>query len=105
MVDAKLTVNINNLLELPEGVHWHLTVGSSHIRLPEDKGKHFGIIKVRHMESSDGITQSPNAIKLDAGYRLTVNHRVNGERAGTVVNDQSQFVVRWLRNGMNGNNV
>src|ERR1700730_16471384 len=98
MVDAKLTVNINDLLELPEGVHWHLTVGSSHIRLPEDKGKHFRIIKARHTENSDGITQNPNAVKLDAGYRLTINHGVNGERTSTVINNQSQFVVRRLRN-------
>src|ERR1700722_18128586 len=30
-VDTKSAVNVNNLLELPEEVHWHLTVGSSHI--------------------------------------------------------------------------
>jgi len=30
-VDAKSAVNVNNLLELPERVHRHLTVSSSYI--------------------------------------------------------------------------
>jgi hypothetical protein len=74
-VNAKLVANVDNLLYLPKGVHWHLAICSSNIRLPKHQKFVMLLIgQARGMEFSDGITQSSDTIKFDAGYRLAIYH-------------------------------
>jgi hypothetical protein len=42
---------------------------------------------MRGTESSDGITQSFDAIKLDTSYGLMINHGIDRVKASTVIDD------------------
>ena len=85
MVDAELIVDADGLLYLPKRVHWYLPVGSCDIRLPEDEWSQ--TIRLISTKSSDGVTQSFDAIKFDARYRISIDHRVDRTRSSAVVHN------------------
>jgi len=66
---------VDNLLYLPKGVHWHLAICGSNVRLPKhQKFVMLLICRARGMEFSDGITQSSDTIEFDTSYQLAIYH-------------------------------
>jgi hypothetical protein len=102
-VNAELIVDLHCLLYLPKGVHRHLSVCSSDVRLPEDQrgSQTLGLISA---ENSDGITEGFDAVKLDARYGIPIDHGVDRARSSAMVHDEPKLVDR-LWHGVHGNYI
>lgn len=101
MVNVPMTIDCDNLLDLPERMHRHQSIGLANITFPDNKP----LRGVSNLKRSESLAKIIYIVKCDACYIFMRNHVIEHELTSAMVSHKTEFFDPRLGHDMHWHGV